>query len=84
MTKFDDYLNEVLNEYSSSMTKRTNIQKLRSSAGSIGTSLAKKQNDPLYKKMIYYKHLYLETKAKLQKKYKSKSMAMARKKSTSH
>lgn len=79
----DEYLEEILNEnYSSSTTKRTQTQKLRSSAGSIGTALAKSKNDPIYNKMIYHKHMYLKLKEQLQKKYKSKSMSLARKKAS--
>jgi len=78
------YLQSLNEDYSSSMTKRTRAQKIRSSAGSIGTALAKKQNDPLYKRMIYYKHMYMQAKEQLQKKYKSKSMSLARKKASNY
>ena len=65
----DEYLKELLNEdYSSS----------------IGTALARKKNDPLYKKMIFYKHMYLKTKEQLQKKYRSQSMTLARKKASKY
>ena len=79
------YLKEICNEaYTSTITKRGRAQKIKTTAGAIGVSLARKKDDPLYKKMIYYKHLYLKTKEQLQRKYKSRALVLARKKATTY
>jgi hypothetical protein len=62
--------------------KRNRMQKTKAAVGAIGVSLAKKKHDPLYKKMIFYKDKYKQTKDQLQKKYKSKSMVLARQKAS--
>jgi hypothetical protein len=80
----DDYLNMLIESYSSSLTKRGRIQKTSTTAGTIGVSLARQKNDPLYKKMIYYKHMYMKTKEQLQKKYHSKALSLARKKASEY
>lgn len=77
--KYLDFLNE---SYSTTVTKRGRQQKIKTTAGSIGVSLARKKNDPLYKKMIYQKHMYMKTKEQLQKKYKSKANVLARQRAT--
>lgn len=51
----NNYLKEICNEaYTSTITKRGRAQKIKTTAGAIGVSLARKKDDPLYKKMIYY------------------------------
>jgi hypothetical protein len=85
MINIDNYLNEICNEsYSSTMTKRGRIQKTSTTTGAIGVALARQKNDPLYRKMIYYKHLYQKTKEQLQRKYKSRASSLARKKASSY
>ena len=69
LDKYLDFLNE---SYTSTISKRTRQQKIKSSAGAIGVSLARQKNDPLYKKMMLHKQKYIQTKKQLQKKYKSK------------
>ncbi len=66
--------------YRTSMTKRGRQQKTKSTAGTIATSLARKRNDPQYKKMIYFKQQYIKQKKQLQQRYKSKALALARQK----
>jgi len=79
------YLEKICNEaYTSTITKRGRSQKIKTTAGAIGVSLARQKDDPLYKKMIYYKHLYLKTKEQLQRKYRSKALVLARKKATTY
>jgi len=81
--KLDDYLKDILDEsYSSTITKRGRNQKINTTAGSIGVSLARQKDDPLYTKMMYYKHMYMKTKEQLQRKYHSKALSLARKKAT--
>jgi len=76
LDKYLDFLNE---SYTSTISKRTRQQKIKSSAGAIGVSLVRQKNDPLYKKMMLHKQKYIQTKKQLQKKYKSKANMLARK-----
>lgn len=78
----NEYLNYLQESYTATTLRRGRIQKTKSTAGVIGVSLARKRNDPLYRKMIYYKALYKKNKEQLQRKYKSKSMALARQKAS--
>ena len=78
MKILDRYLNFLTESYTTSLTKRGKQQKLKTTAGSIGVSLARQKNDPLYRKMIYQKHMYMKTKQQLQKKYKSRANVLAR------
>jgi len=78
MKLFLQYFTFLEEGYSSSITKRTRADKVRSTAGTIAVSQAKKKSDPLYKKMMYQKQMYLKTKEQLQRKYKSKALSLAR------
>ena len=85
----NNFLNDVLNNlniesYSTSTVRRGRPQKLKTAAGSIGVSLARQQDDPLYKKMIFHKHMYMDYKEKLQRKYKSRALSLARKKASTY
>ena len=62
MTILNEYLDYLNESYSSTTTRRGRAQKTKSTAGSIGVSLARKKNDALYKRMIYQKHMYMKTK----------------------
>lgn len=80
----EEYL-QLLNEsYTSTITKRGRQQKIKSTAGIIGISLARQKDDPLYKRMMYHKHMYMKLKEQLQKKYKSKANVIARQKANSY
>ena len=70
--------------YRTSTIKRGRAQKLGSSRGTIAISLARKQNDPLYKKMKRYKDLYKQSKSQLERKYASKSRSLAMQKASSY
>lgn len=80
----DDYLKSLNEAYTSSTTRRTNAQKTKSTGGSIALSLARKANDPMYDRMQLYRHMYLKLKEQIVKKYKSKSMSLARQKATKY
>lgn len=84
MYNLQEYLNSLDESYSSTISKRGRSQKIKSTSGAIAVSLAKKKNDPLYKKMIYYKHLYMKTKEQLNRKYRSKSLVLARQKAANY
>jgi len=48
------------------VTKQTKIKK---AAGQMASNQARENNDPVYKKMIYYRNLYHRYRAMLHKKY---------------
>jgi len=83
MITLKEYLNFLNESYTSTTTRRGRVQKTRAAAGAIGVSLARKKDDPLYKKMIYHKERYKDLKEKLQKKYKSKALMLARQRASS-
>ena len=81
----DNYLTLLQSEsYRPSILKRNRTHKTKSTAGVIANSLAKKQNDPLYKRMKFYRSLYMKTKEQIQRKYKSKSMNLARQRASNY
>ncbi len=81
MKLWEQYMFDIFGEgYRQSMVKRGRSQKTKSTAGTIATSLARKRNDPQYKKMIYFKQQYLKQKKQVQQRYKSKALQLARQK----
>jgi hypothetical protein len=72
MTPLNDYLNFLNEDKKSSSTMRVSRQsKLNREIGKLSVRKAKQKDDPLYRKMMYYKELYLGLKAQLMKKYSS-------------
>ena len=76
--KLEKYLNYLDEAYGTSTVKRKKLSKMHASAGAIAFALAKKNNDPLYRKMKFHKEMYKKTKKQLQQKYKTKANQMAR------
>lgn len=70
--------------YRTSTIKRGRAQKLGSSRGTIAISLARQKNDPEYKRMMKFKSLYKQSKARVERKYSSKSRALAMQKASSY
>ncbi len=62
-----------------SQTRITRQAKVARAIGSLSTSLAKKQNDPLMKRMQYHLDLYKKFKNKIMVKYASRVKTQARK-----
>lgn len=52
--------------------------KIKRATGSLAAIEAKKRNDPLYKRMIFYKKKWQECKTQLMKKYANKVISRAR------
>lgn len=59
----------------STMTRAT---KIRKSQSVLSTAAARRRNDPLYKKMIYYRELYYKYRALVHRKYGPGTKAQAR------
>jgi hypothetical protein len=81
LEKYLLYLDEA---YGTSTVKRKKLSKLHASAGSIAFAIAKKNNDPLYRKMKFHKDMYKKTKKQLQQKYKTKANQLARERAASY
>jgi len=81
---FYDFINPIINDILNE-SKRTTISrvtrkaKINRAIGSLSASLAKKTNDPLYKRMIFYKEKYVEAKRRLVAKYANRVKSQARK-----
>jgi len=80
----NDYLEFLEEAYGTSTVKRKKISKMHASAGSIAFALARKNNDPLYRKMKFHKDMYKKTKKQIQQKYKTKANVMARERAANY
>ncbi len=80
----DSYLIYLDEAYGTSTIKRKKVSKMHASAASIAFALAKKNNDPLYRKMKFHKDMYKKTKKQIQQKYKTKANVMARERAASY
>jgi hypothetical protein len=52
--------------------------KIKRAAGQMATYDGRRQNDPLYHKMIHYRDLYYKYRDLLKKKYRAKNLKQAR------
>jgi hypothetical protein len=66
-----DPLTELLLDESkrTSTTRITRATKIKKSVGQLSSASARKANDPLYKRMIYYRELYFKFRNQLHRKY---------------
>jgi len=66
-----DPLTELLLDESkrTSTTRITRATKIKKSVGQLSSASARKANDPLYKRMIYYRELYFKYRNQLHRKY---------------
>jgi hypothetical protein len=78
MTILDEYLLYLQEGYRPSTIRRGRSQKLQSTSGTLAVNLAKKKNDPMYKRMIFFKQMYKNNKAMVMRKYKTQAMMLAR------
>ena len=71
-----DYLQEKPKRTSrTTITRQTKIQR---ATGQLATSLAKQKNDPLYKRMVYFRTKYFKYRAMIRKKYSPRVRSKAR------
>jgi len=75
----ENIIQNFLDEAGTSTIRRTKKTKRKQLAGRSAVRIAKKTNDPLYKKYQKYRKLTLELKKKLMRKYGRKGLAHARK-----
>lgn len=64
--------------FTTSMVKRTKIEKMSALAGAFAIKIARERKDPLYEKMIRFKKAYKMVKKQILSKYLSKGKLAAR------
>jgi hypothetical protein len=76
----DEYL-QYLDEKSkrTSVTRTTRHTKIKRATGQMGTAMARKKNDPLYKRMIHFRDQYYKYREMIRKKYSPRVRSRARK-----
>lgn len=71
----DQILDEIKTTSTSDITRQSKIKR---AAGKMASTQARKHNDPLYKRMIYFKDQYLKYKEKVHQKYGPRVRSKAR------
>ncbi len=71
----DQILDEIKTTSSSDITRQSKIKR---SAGQMASAQARKHNDPLYKRMIYFKDQYYKFREKVHQKYGPRVRSKAR------
>jgi hypothetical protein len=75
----DEYLQYL--EEKPKRTTRTSISrntKIKRAAGVLGTAMARSKNDPIYKRMIYFRDQYYKYREMIRKKYNPRVRSQAR------
>lgn len=69
----------ILNEAKkTTISKSTRSSKIKRATGQLASVEARRRNDPLYKKMIYYRDLYKKYRDKVHQKYSPRVRSRAR------
>lgn len=69
-------LQEIKKRSVTSISRQTKIKR---ATGVMATTVARKKNDPLYKRMMFHKNKWKEYKEQLMKKYSARVRSLARK-----
>lgn len=75
----EEYLNYL--EEKPKRTTRSTISrdtKIKRATGQLGTSMARQKNDPLYKRMVYFRTQYFKYREMIRKKYSPRVRSKAR------
>ncbi len=78
MDILDSYLNDLQEGKRTTVSKITRGTKIKRATGQMSTSAARKKNDPLYKRMIYFRDQYYKYRDKIHKKYAPRVRSRAR------
>ncbi len=78
MDMLDSYLHDLQEGKRTSVSKITRKTKIKRATGQLSTAAARKKNDPLYKRMIYFRDQYFKYKDKIHKKYAPRVRSRAR------
>lgn len=76
-----DILTEMILNEAPKRTSRTTVTrntKIKRATGQLGTAMARKRNDPLYKRMIYFRTQYYKYREMIRKKYSPRVRSQAR------
>ena len=75
----DEYL-QYLEEKPKRTTRSTISRqtKIKRATGVLGTAMARKKNDPIYKRMIYFRDQYYKYREMIRKKYSPRVRSQAR------
>lgn len=84
MNTLEEYLSTLNESYSTSAVRRTRADKTKASAGSLALALARKNDDPLYRKMQMYRKMYKQAKNQILVKYRSKANSLARERASKY
>jgi thiamine kinase-like enzyme len=71
----DQILDEIKTTSSSDITRQSKIKR---AAGKMASTQARKHNDSLYKRMVYFKDQYLKYREKVHQKYGPRVRSKAR------
>ncbi|OQB41033.1 MAG: hypothetical protein BWY04_01063 [candidate division CPR1 bacterium ADurb.Bin160] len=77
MDILQEYLNFLNEGKKTTLTKVTRQAKIKRAIGSLSSQEAKKNKDPLYKKMIFHRDMYKKLKLQIRKKYQSRVRSRA-------
>jgi len=79
MNPLKEYL-DILNEKPKRTTRSTISRntKIKRATGQLGTAMARKKNDPLYKRMVYFRTNYFKYREMIRKKYTPRVRSQAR------
>jgi hypothetical protein len=75
----DEYLQHL--QEKPKRTSRTTVKrstKIKRATGQLSTSMARKKNDPMYKRMIFFRDQYFKYRERIHKKYSSRVRSRAR------
>ena len=75
----DEYL-QYLEEKPKRTTRSTISRntKIKRATGVLGTAMARKKNDPIYKRMVYFRDQYYKYREMIRKKYSPRVRSQAR------
>lgn len=77
--QLDEYL-DFLTEKPKRTTRSTISRntKIKRATGQLGTAMARQKNDPLYKRMVYFRDQYYKYREMIRKKYSPRVRSKAR------
>ena len=79
LDKVNNLIDKILDEIKTTSTSDiTRQSKIKRAAGKMASTQARKHNDPLYKRMIYFKDQYLKYREKVHQKYGPRVRSKAR------
>ena len=78
LDKYLVYLDEMEEAKRTSRSTITRQTKIKRATGQLATSMARKKNDPIYKRMIYFRTQFYKYREMIRKKYSPRVRSRAR------